>query len=97
MPKKIRSPDQDNRVKDQKKMTTIAVSRESKDAISALTDWLELKYYTKTGKKPGFILNDGVKYLLTLIDFDSLDTLDFDIEVFTTPDLSSESTEQAIS
>jgi hypothetical protein len=53
-------------------MTTINVSEEVRDKVQIVTNWLEKQEFEKTGKPESYILNDGVEYLLKLIDVQEL-------------------------
>ena len=44
--------------------TTISVSNNVKNTLSMLTNYLEVEYSKRTGKKLGLIVNDSIKFLI---------------------------------
>jgi len=65
-----REKDKPPRVTDYDQMTTINISKTNKDKVAVIVDWLERENYKKTQEREGYILNDGVSYLLNFVKID---------------------------
>lgn len=64
MGRKRRDEDNPIRIENYDDMTTLTLSKENRDKISVIVDWMERQYYKKEGKRMGYVLNDGISYLL---------------------------------
>lgn len=64
MGRKRRDKDEPTRVENYDDMTTMNLTVENRNKIAMIVDYLERDYYKRTGKRKGYILNDGVTHLL---------------------------------
>lgn len=70
MGRKRRDEDESTRINNYEDMTTLTLSKENRDKISVIVDWMERTYYKKEGRRMGYVLNDGIDYLLRDINLE---------------------------